>query len=289
VTSSRDTSVVRFGTLEFQAPRGRALAGGRLWFNCVYFLVLGVWSVVGSWHQHRVWGLVAGLVFLELALAVLRVATFVGAVVYTEELAQRIAPPLEELCARGGCPLPRVVIRDDAVRAASVRRSQERVLLVLSAPFVDLVDDRQLRAILAHEVVHIIRPDLNWARARRWAAVMFAVAGGIAVADLGGEHLAVPVYLAGAFVAMIVANVGLSTSNRRLERRADVEGAALCDDPAGLASALGVAQAFSDEARRRVFGPRPWRWILSPLSWRMPTHPSMPKRILRLRELAHRS
>jgi len=283
--SNGEPSAVRFRGVEFQPPRGRMRFRGRLWFNSVYFLALGVWAVAGSWHQHRVLGLVAGLVYLELTLAVFRVSTLVGGVVYREELGERIAPVLEDLCTRAACSLPKVVIRDDAVRAASVRKSRGRVLLVLSGPYVDQVDDRQMRAVLAHEVVHIARDDLNWAKARVWLSLTFAAAGGITLGSLAGGDLVLPVYGAAGLVALMVANVGLSTFNRRLERRADMEGASLCGDPAALASALGVAKTFSDEARLRLFGPRPWRWILSPLSWRMPTHPPMSDRILRLSEL----
>lgn len=59
----------------------------------------------------------------------------------------------------------------------------------------------------------------------------------------------------------------------------------LAGDPPALASALGVAHDFSEEARTRIYGRRPWRWLLSPLSWRMPTHPPMDKRIARLNEM----
>jgi heat shock protein HtpX len=280
--------VIRFGGVVFQSPRGRARVRGGLWFNSVYFLALGVWAVIGSWDQNRVLGLLAGVVYLELTLSMFRASTLVGGVVYREDLAERIAPLLEDLCKKAACTVPKVVIRDDAVRVALVRRARGQLLLVLSAPYVQRVDDRQLGAILAHEVVHIARDDLGWAQIRLWASMFFALVGAIAVgAAAGGYHeVVLPVYLAAGFVALIVANAALSTFNRRLERRADLEGAVLCNDPAALASALGVARAFSDEARRRLYGPRPWRWILFPVSWRLPSHPPMSERIRRLHDLA---
>jgi heat shock protein HtpX len=285
VSRNGSSSVVRFGAVEFQAPRGRARVRGRLWFNSVYFLALGAWAVMGSWHQHRVLGLIAGLVFLELALAVVRTSALVGGVAYREDMAQRIAPLLEDLCTRAPCALPKVVIRDDALRVAGVRTRRGRVLLVLSGPYVDRVDDRQLRAILAHEVVHITRDDLEWAKARVWVALILGGVGAIAVGAFAGGGVALPVYGAAGLVTLMAANVVLSTLNRRLERRADMEGASLCGDPTALGSALGIAKEFSDAARQRVFGPRPWRWMLSPLSWRLPTHPPMADRIRRLQEL----
>jgi heat shock protein HtpX len=286
MTESEDSSVVRLGAVEFQSPRGPLRARGKLWFNSVYFLALGAWAVIGSWHQHRVLGFVAGFVYLELTLAVFRSSRLVGGVLYNDELAGRIAPLLEDLCTKAVCLTPKVVIRDDAMRAACVRRSRGRLLLVLSGSYLDRVDDRELRAVLAHEVVHIARDDLHWVKVRIWGSLVFAGAGCVAVLALFGGGVTLPVYGATAILTLMVANVGLSTFNRRLERRADMEGASLCDDPIALASALRIAKAFSDEARQRLFGPRPWRWILSPVSWRMPTHPPMSDRIHRLRELA---
>jgi Zn-dependent protease with chaperone function len=53
-----------------------------------------------------------------------------------------------------------------------------------------------------------------------------------------------------------------------------------------MARALARAHALSDETRLRLFGRSPWRWLLSPLSWRMPTHPPIAKRIARLKSMA---
>jgi Zn-dependent protease with chaperone function len=74
----------------------------------------------------------------------------------------------------------------------------------------------------------------------------------------------------------------LSPLNRRLEVRADVEGAALGGDAQAVAEALIVAYSISDETRDRLYGRPPWRWLLAPLSWRMPTHPPLDVRIARL-------
>lgn len=226
------------------------------------------------------------MVFLELGLAAIRLATLTGVVIYRDDLAKRIAPPVLELCSRAGCGLPKVVLRNDAIRAACVRRGRERVLLILSVPFLDTVDDRQLRAILAHEVIHIARNDLRWAKARASVTLLVTAAAGIGVWHFEPGGVVLPVYMAAGVVAAMVAQVSLSVLNRPLERRADAEGALLCGDPAGLAGALGTAHAFSEQARLRVHGARPWRWLLSPLSWQMPSHPPMAERLRRLQDLS---
>ena len=273
--------------VRFAPPRSRGRTGGRLWFNSVYFVLLGIWAVAGSWHRHRVIGILAGLVYLELVLTFVRIASLSGAVVYDQQLAQRIAKPLLELCGKARCDVPIVVIRDDGMRAAAVRRGRRRrLVMVVSGPFFNRMDDRQIRAIIAHELIHVARNDFAAIRRRAWAALIAVcvVIGVVAGTTEGSVNIAVLAAL-GVVTAMVV-NTALGTLNRRLERRADIEGAQLAEDPEGLASALEVAYAFRQEVRLRIFGPLPWRWVLSPLSWTPPTHPPMEQRIARLRAIA---
>jgi len=281
-------SVVCYGSVEFQAPAARSRARTASWVNVAGYISLGVWSVIGSWRQHPLFGVLSGLVYLELALAVVRVGTFTGEIVYQQSLAKRIATPLVGLCARAGCRLPRVVIRDDTIRAACVRSGRRGpLLLVLSKPFLDMVDDSELRAILAHEVSHIARDDLAAAKFRAQAAgVAVGISAAVVIAVTTGSKVIVPVYLAGFTVLTVLLVAGSSLFNRRLEWRADGEGAWLADDPEHLASSLRKAHAFSQDARRRIYGPLPWRWLLSPLSWQLPSHPPMTRRITRLEQLA---
>ncbi|HET9093408.1 MAG TPA: M48 family metalloprotease, partial [Acidimicrobiales bacterium] len=93
-----------------------------------------------------------------------------------------------------------------------------------------------------------------------------------------------PVQMAAASLALILLGALLSPLNRPCEWRADREGAALCGEPVAMAAALASADQFIRQARRRL--PPPWRWLVFPLSWRLPSHPSMRRRVARLEELA---
>jgi Zn-dependent protease with chaperone function len=222
-----DLGEFQVGSVTFQPPRGRVRATANVWLFSLYWLGLGVWAVVGSWHSHRALGIVAGVVLVEVALAFVRTAMLSGAVVYRTEQAERIAAPLAQLCDKAACLLPKVVVRDDAIRAAAVMKKKDKVLLVVSEPFIDRVDDRQLVAILAHEVIHIARNDLKRASTFKWVLMGFAFAGSITVAVVFGGGLVIPVYGAGALLATLIGSIALSTLNRPLERRADTEGALL--------------------------------------------------------------
>jgi heat shock protein HtpX len=275
----------RIGTVEFELP-DRHNSSVQAWFCTVYFLALAVWSVAGSWQRHRLLGIVAALFFLELLLTALQVRRKSGSVRFDEVQAGRVAAPLDELCRRAGCLAPKVQIRDQVVRAAAVASIKGRTTLVLSGPFVDLLDDHALRAILAHEVIHVVEQDLEVLRRLRLVSVLIYVAvTGMALVLYGHDYGALCIFFG--LLAVQVARVFLAIFNRSLECRADADGARLCGDPLALATALEVARSVTELARRRVYGPKPWRWILSPLAWPLPSHPRMARRVARLRELAH--
>jgi Zn-dependent protease with chaperone function len=149
-----------------------------------------------------------------------------------------------------------------------------------------LVDDPQLRALVAHEVIHIVHNDFRFARARATVAVLGGfVLGTVAWIASGYETKNLPIFIAGFIFGIMLIRVLLSPLNRRCEVRADLEGAALSGDARATAEALAIAHAQSNEARERLHGRPPWRWLLFPLSWRMPTHPRMGDRVARLNDL----
>jgi Zn-dependent protease with chaperone function len=92
------------------------------------------------------------------------------------------------------------------------------------------------------------------------------------------KELDVPIYVALASVVVIVCLLLMSPLLRRLELRADKYAARLSGDPQALGNALTAAKIFVDETHRRVFGVGVWRWVLWPMSWRFPSHPSVEKR-----------
>jgi heat shock protein HtpX len=275
-------------SVTFEASRRRRLPDNRrLQLNALIFVGFGIWAAILIVHGEAVLGSIAVFVFLELALAVFRVATITGGTVTDDLAVTRVAVLLNELCARAACPVPRVMLRDDTVRAAAVRQLRKQTTLVISRTFVNRVDDQALKATLAHEVIHIVRDDLEAARGRAFAAVVVAaVLGGASavVVHLPGVE-GMPIWIAAGVIGVMATNVALSPTNRPLELRADLEGARLAGDPEALARALAQAQSLSNETRLRMFGRPPWCWLFSPLSWRMPSHPPMKKRIARLKAL----
>jgi Zn-dependent protease with chaperone function len=184
------------------------------------------------------------------------------------------------------------MLRNDSLRAAGVQRGRgtRRPTLILSVEFARRVDDDSLRALLAHEVVHIVHGDL---RSARWRSLVACIVAGfafgftLAATDPHGRGIPeLPAWAAAFTAALILALAALSPLNRPREARADREGAALCGDAAALARALGEAGRLSDETRNRLLGPLALRVLLAPVSWRLPTHPPLPRRIAELEAAA---
>jgi Zn-dependent protease with chaperone function len=274
-------------SVEFTDVAGRSVrqpSSVRRWVNPLLALVYVVWACAAAIQGQLVLGTLAGLVWLELAVAVFRLAPNLGGPVAAPAAQARVTPMLEGLCRRAGCATPQLVIRNDVVRCAAVRgRRHGPPVLVLSQPFIEGVLDPELQAMLAHEVIHIVRGDLTAGRRRAWLAILVGVA--CAFASIAAAHkgpVDVPIWGAAAVVGTLAGVAALSPTNRRRETRADTEGALLAGDPAALAQALAVASQLSDQLRAKLYGTAPWRWVLAPMSWRLPTHPQMAQRISRL-------
>lgn len=86
-------------------------------------------------------------------------------------------------------------------------------------------------------------------------------------------------------VASLAFTTALAPSNRPRETRADAVAATVCADPSAVASALELAVALTQECHQAVYGQAPLRWVLWPVSWRMPSHPTIEQRTARLRSM----
>jgi Zn-dependent protease with chaperone function len=243
------------------------------------------WAFALAFFGQPVLGPLSGLVLLELALVGYRRRVVRGKVVDDPALLARVAKPLEELCHEAEVAVPRVVIMSNGLRSMGVGRRKGHVLLVASGQFLDGLDDRALRAVIAHEVSHLRHGDLQTARHMSLTVLFVAAAAMFLVALAIPNFIDLPVYIAVFATAAIFCRLSLSPLRQRSERRADIYGARLSGDPQALASALVAATRFRDDARRRFLGVGAWRWLLWPLSWRMPSHPSLQKRLTALADL----
>jgi len=143
---------------------------------------------------------------------------------------------VERLCVVADLPKPTIVLESRAMPNSWVegtRRSGFR--LHLTQGLLDLLEPRELEAVIAHELAHVVNRD---------AAVMTVVggpgeallAGGVRVASQGWW----PLMIGGVIASGIgwAGTLGTRTLSRYREFAADAGAVALTGSPAALASAL---------------------------------------------------
>lgn len=256
-----------------------------------------------------------GMLLLFLGLAV---ALNVGAYFYShrivlkmhraQELPRDAAPGLhavvEDLARRADIPKPGVyLIHDDQPNAFATGRNPKHGVVAVTSGIVELLDERELRGVLAHELSHITNRDMlvSTVAATVAAAVTYiahaaqflAIFGGLGGDDdeEGGSLIGTLLLAIVAPIAATLVQLGISRSREYL---ADESGAELCDDPEALASALAklgktagrIPARHAEPATSSLFIVNPFSGLGGTLQRLFSTHPPMEDRIRRLRERA---
>jgi heat shock protein HtpX len=199
---------------------------------------------------------------------------------------------------------PVYLIEDDAPNAFAAGRKPSDSYVAATTGLVALMDQRELEAVMAHEISHIRNRDV---RLMTLAAVMVGVIA--LMADLlfrvslfgggrrnnrdGGNGLALVVGIAALVLAPISAALLQASLSRRREYLADSSGAEITGDPEALATAL--AKLGNDtrplkhvtRATAHLYIESPLRdnvGLRSSLGGLFDTHPPLEDRIHRLEE-----
>ncbi len=234
-----------------------------------------------------------------------------------EEL-PRLRAIVQDLANRSGLPMPRLYLVDrPEPNAFATGRDPNHAAVAVTSGIMDLMDDRQLRGVLAHELSHVKNRDtlVGTIAATIGGAVSFLAqmaqfelffGGGRNDRNGGGFGAIIAIILAP--IAALIIQLAVS---RGREYGADRSGALLTGDPEGLASALEQLDAATKQRRPvAVFGPfgrRPMNgpapvpapasnpafanlFIVNPLSGReaaglFSTHPPIKERVARLRAM----
>jgi len=212
----------------------------------------------------------------------------------------RLWNTVENLTIAAGMPMPKVYIMDDpAPNAFATGRDPSHALVCATTGLLDIMNDTELEAVMAHELSHVRNYDI------RVMMIVFGLVAAIGfIADIlmrmmwfGGdrnrERESSPVFLiigiAAAVLAPIIATLVQLAVSRRREYLADSSGALLTRYPEGLAEALEKI-AHTGSATRRQNSSTAHLFFANPLKPSfaanlLSTHPPIEERIAKLREM----
>ena len=220
-----------------------------------------------------------------------------------QEISKNDAPELwrvvENLSIASGMPMPKVYIIDDpAPNAFATGRDPNHAIVGATTGLLDIMDKRELEAVMAHEMSHVRNYDI------RVSMIAFGLVSAIGLfADLALRMMFYSddrdrdvnpiIYAFGLIVgilAPLLATITQLAVSRQREYLADASGVLLTRDTEGLASALEKLRQYGRPMRKQssstanLFMNNP----LKPgfFSKLFSTHPPLEDRIARLRNNA---
>jgi len=214
----------------------------------------------------------------------------------TKEQAPELHAIVEELAARANMPKPRVFIIPQAQpNAFATGRSPKVGVVAVTEGILQLLDARELRGVLAHELSHVRNRDVlissiaaTVAAAVTYLAQVAGFFGGSRRDSQGPGALESLLLLLVAPLAATLIQFGISRSR---EYEADRSGAELSADPEALARALEKLEAGARAMPAQVQPAVASLFIVNPfgavrsVARLFSTHPSTEERVRRLRAM----
>ncbi len=207
--------------------------------------------------------------------------------------APRLYDCIADVAQKAELPMPRVGVMDSATpNAFATGRGPSHALVCATQGLLHTLDDRELRAVIAHEMAHVRNRDiLVMSIATALASSMSWMAYMLLFSRERGSFL---LYIVGALFAGLAAALIKSAISRTREFGADETGARIVRDPLGLASALyklergvGLRPYRGNRAGESMFIVNPFRGG-GGIAGLFSTHPSTQDRIDRLEAMAAR-
>lgn len=205
---------------------------------------------------------------------------------------------IEDIARSAEIPVPRVyIIPTQNPNAFATGRNPEHAVVACTEGIMRLLDARELRGVLAHEISHVKNRDILIttiaatiagviafvASMARWGAIF----GGFGRDNDGGGLIEL---LALAILTPIIALILQLAISRSREYLADKTAAELINDPNALADALQKLEVGNKKLPLRGNATTSSLFIVNPFTKKglaslFSTHPAMSERVRRLREM----
>ncbi len=213
------------------------------------------------------------------------------------ESARGLYSIVERLTQKANLPMPKVyIIPDHVPNAFATGRDHEHAAIAVTEGLLELLDENEVEAVIAHELAHIKHYDILI------STIAATIAGAIAmIANFGtfigggnSENRPNPIIMiALMIIAPLAASIVQMTVSRSREYAADEKAAILTGHPEWLQSALAKLQDYN--TRGLIHNAKPesaHMFIINPFTGKnfsfktlFSTHPSTEDRIARLEEL----
>jgi len=219
-----------------------------------------------------------------------------GAKIVSPQEAPRLHKTVQEICLKSDLPMPKIAIVKTATpNAFATGRNKKNAVVAATTGLLDILDDEELKGVLAHEMAHVKDKDIlimtvaaTIAGAISFAARMLWFNSLYSRRREGDQWIIVLVAITVPIAAMLTQ---LAISRSR-EYKADYEGAMLIQRPRALARALAKLEESNrrrpidrgNPASASLFIVNPFRGggVVALFS----THPPIKERIRRLEEMA---
>jgi heat shock protein HtpX len=212
------------------------------------------------------------------------------------EVYRRVAPIVRNLTQRMGLPMPRLwLIAEESPNAFATGRNPSHASVAFTTGILQIMDDRELEGVVAHELGHVLRRDILISSvAATIAAAITALArmafwfgGSRSDDDDGGSAWGGILMLILAPIAAMLIQMAIS---RTREFDADEASAKYTGTPYNLVSALQKLEAYSKRIPMEASPATQHLFIIKPftggsLMRLFSTHPSTEERIARLQAM----
>ena len=219
----------------------------------------------------------------------------------TEQEAPELYRIVRELTQTNQMPMPRIFVSEMAQpNAFATGRNPEHAAVSVTRGILEILDERELRGVLAHELSHVANRDILISSVAAAIGMSITFLARFALWFGGGDDRENSFGIFGLLLAWVLAPIAAAiiqmAVSRSREYQADESGAILSRDPDALASALRKLEVAAQRvpvpatvspAEAHLFIVNPFRGRQAGMSLAnlFSTHPPTDQRVARLAEI----